>query len=309
MAHECYIPKTFTRENQLLVDFMNSVIRDYQRQGYVLTVRQLYYQLVARDVIANTLQSYKRIAGIINDAKLSGDIDWDAIEDRTREFVIGNHWELGSDITKACADQFRMDMWANQEWRVFVIIEKEALVGVLSRLCRQWDVPILAARGYPSGTVLRDFAQRFILPAQQDDQVIKILHLGDHDPSGLDMTRDLNARINLFTYGEPDDDMYVDRIALNRDQIDELRPPENPAKTTDSRYATYRKEHGDSSWELDALPPAYLNELVEDHIRAHVDDASWDERQAEVDEIKGQLKQRHRDQLEVEENARGLDKT
>ena len=300
MAHQCYVPKKFNRDNMLMIDFMNSVIRDYQRQGYTLTVRQLYYQLVARDVIENTLQSYKRIAGLINDAKLAGDIDWDAIEDRTREFIVGNHWEKGSDITSACASQFKMDMWANQEYRVFVIIEKEALVGVLSGLCRRWDVPILAARGYPSGTVLREFAEQHIIPADQNDQMSVILHLGDHDPSGIDMTRDLQDRINLFCGYGADGESGVMRIALTRDQIDEVNPPENPAKSTDSRFAAYRKIHGTSSWELDALNPEYLNRLVETHIKAAVDHDAWDDRQAEVDTIKEQLNARHREQLRVE---------
>lgn len=308
MAHQCYVPKKFNHDNTLMIDFMNSVIRDYQRQGYVLTVRQLYYQLVARDVIENTLQSYKRIAGLINDAKLAGEIDWDAIEDRTREFVTGNHWELGSDLTGACARQFKMDMWANQAFRLFVIIEKEALVGVLEQTCRKWDVPILAARGYPSGTVLREFAEQHLIPSNDAGQTPIILHLGDHDPSGIDMTRDLQERIALFCgedlNGAFEDASPVMRIALTRDQIDEVRPPENPAKSTDSRFANYRKIHGTSSWELDALNPRYLNDLVELNIMAAVDQGNWDERQAEVDEIKAQLDDRHEEQLAVERGDR-----
>ncbi|GAB7528899.1 hypothetical protein PS3A_13080 [Pseudomonas sp. 3A(2025)] len=301
MAKFCYIPKSFNQANDLMIQLMNTLIGEYQRQGYVLTARQLYYQLVARDVIENTLQSYKRIAGLINDAKLAGLIDWDAIEDRTREFVIGNHWELGSDITAACASQFKMDMWSNQDYRVFVIIEKEALVGVLSRLCRTWDVPILAARGYPSGTVLREFAEQHVIPASNAGQTPIVLHLGDHDPSGIDMTRDLEERIALFC-NESRELTPVMRIALTRDQIDEIKPPENPAKTTDSRFDSYRKMHGTSSWELDALNPAYLNNLVERHLRAAIDQAAWDTRQAEVDRVKTQLAERHADQLEVEAN-------
>lgn len=303
MATECYVPKNFNHANSVMIQFMNSVIRDYQRQGYVLTVRQLYYQLVARDVIENTLQSYKRIAGLINDAKLAGEIDWDAIEDRTREFITGNHWELGSDITGACASQFKMDMWANQTFRPFVIIEKEALVGVLSALCRKWDIPILAARGYPSGTVLREFAEQHLIPANDAGQTPIILHLGDHDPSGIDMTRDLEERIALFCRESAEDGPVI-RIALTRDQIDEVRPPENPAKSTDSRFAAYRKVHGTSSWELDALNPRYLNDLVEMHVKTAVDQDAWDDRQAEVDEIKSQLDDRHEEQLAVERGDR-----
>lgn len=299
MSRECYLHKTFNEANKLLIDFMNSLIRDYQRQGYVLTVRQLYYQLVARDVVENTLQSYKRVAGLINDAKLAGLIDWDAIEDRTREFLVNSHWTSGSELIRAAAQQYGEDMWDNQECRVFVIIEKEALVGVLRGLCRKYDVPILAARGYPSGTVLRDFAQTHLLPAVDAEQHVKVLHLGDHDPSGIDMTRDLIDRLSMFTYGRVDHN-NIDRIALEMSQIEELRPPENPAKTTDSRFGEYRKRFGSSSWELDALTPQYLNNLVEQHIEDALDPWAWEQAIKRVKAVKDQLTDRANDQQQCE---------
>lgn len=299
MTSECYIEKKFSRANTSLIDFMNALIASYQAEGYVLTVRQLYYQLVARDVVENTLQSYKRVAGIINDAKLAGLIDWDAIEDRTREFLVNPHWTSGSDIIQACARQYGEDMWDNQPARVFVIIEKEALVGVLHGLCKRWDVPILAARGYPSGTVLREFAQTHLLP-HCENQMIKILHLGDHDPSGIDMTRDLQERISLFTYGIVDED-NIDRIALTMDQIEEQRPPHNPAKSSDSRFKDYEAKYGTSSWELDALSPQYLNALVEENIQQYVDDDEWELAENRVMTIRDQIKERAVEQVRAEE--------
>lgn len=299
MSRECYVEKTFNRKSELLIQFMNHVIREYQRQGYVLTVRQLYYQLVARDVIENTLQSYKRTAATINDAKMAGLIDWDAIEDRTRAFVTGSHWSSGGEIIRGAARGYRVDMWENQPQRVFVIIEKEALLGVLQATCYKLDVPILAARGYPSGTVLREFAQQHLLPAENCGQGITILHLGDHDPSGIDMTRDIIDRMSIFTYGQVSE-YNVQRIALNMDQIEELKPPENPAKTTDSRFASYRALYGGSSWELDALSPSYLNELVEDEVLAVVDDDEWERKEDEVRTVKAQLEDRAREQERIE---------
>ena len=288
MGKVCYTPKNFNAANQALIDFMNRVVRSYQDDGYDLTVRQLYYQLVARDVIPNNLQEYKRIAGIINDAKLAGQMDWDAIVDRTREFITQPHWETGADIVEACVRSYDQDRWANQDVRVFVVVEKEALVGVLSRTCKKYDVPLLAARGYPSGTVLRAFAEEQLLPAIHEDKSIIILHLGDHDPSGIDMTRDLRERLELFTYGQVGHG-EVHRIALTMDQVDEIRPPENPAKLTDSRVGEYIKRFGSSSWELDALSPQYLNDLLEEHITDQIDNGSWAEIQEEVDDVKARL--------------------
>lgn len=285
---QCYIEKKFKPETLQLIQLICSIVVEYQDEGYVLTVRQLYYQLVARDIIPNTLQEYKRVAAIINDAKHAGLIDWDMIEDRTREFVRKSSWTSGASIMQSAADSFHMDLWKGQENRVFVIIEKEALVGVLERTCNEHDVPILAARGYPSGSVLREFAVQDILPAvRQARQNAIILHLGDHDPSGIDMTRDLEDRLGLYT------GMYVDvhRLALNMKQVAEENPPENPAKTTDSRFKQYQERFGESSWELDALPPSYLSNLVEENIEKFVDQDKLWERKQEIEAIRERIQE------------------
>ncbi|WP_228270480.1 hypothetical protein [Acinetobacter guillouiae] len=265
---------------------MNTLIESYQDQGYTLTVRQLYYQLVARDVIPNDLNSYKRTAAIINDAKLAGLIDWDAIEDRTRDFIVRSRWNSVSSILDSCVRSFHMNMWQEQEYQVYVVVEKEALVGVLERTCNTYDVPLLAARGYPSSSVLYDFAQSHIIHKSMHKQHI-IIHLGDHDPSGIDMTRDLTERLNLLCGGPVN--LAVERIALNYDQIEELRPPKNPAKDTDSRFESYRKKFGSSSWELDALSPQFLNDLVESKINEFIDFDEWDLRKSEISSKKRQL--------------------
>lgn len=286
MSKVCFIPKDFRKSSVELIEFMNTLIESYQDQGYTLTVRQLYYQLVARDVIPNDLNSYKRTAAIINDAKLAGLIDWDAIEDRTRDFIVRSRWSSVSSILDACVYSFHMNMWEDQEYQVYVIVEKEALVGVLERTCKQYDVPLLAARGYPSSSVLYDFAQNHIIQKSMQKQHI-IIHLGDHDPSGIDMTRDLTERLNLLCGGPVN--LAVERIALNYDQIEELRPPKNPAKDTDSRFESYRKKFGSSSWELDALSPQFLNDLVENKINEFIDFDEWDLRKNEISSKKQQL--------------------
>jgi hypothetical protein len=282
MACQKYQSFRFTDESLKMITMMREIVADFVRQGFVLTVRQLYYQLVARDYIPNNERSYKRITSLTNDARLAGLIDWDAIEDRTRSFVRQQRWEGGAHILEAAANSFHMDMWENQTFRPFVIIEKEALVGVLERVCHTYDVPVLAARGYPSGTVLREFAEQDITRYPQN---IIIIHLGDHDPSGIDMTRDLRERIALFSGYH----VELERVALNMDQIEERKPPPNPAKTTDSRFADYRRNFGSDSWELDALPPSYLVELVESKISDYIDGVAWEERQAHVDGIRERI--------------------
>lgn len=274
-----------------LIEFINTIIDTYKAQGFRLSVRQIYYQLVARDMIANTEQSYKRVAGVINDGRLAGLIDWDMIEDRNRDVVVRSRWGSGAEIVAGCAQQFHMDLWEGQENRVFVVVEKAALAGVLEGVCHKYDVPLLAARGYPSVSIVRDMALQHLAPAMHEGQWPQILHLGDHDPSGIDMTRDLTERLRMFAeagnYGRS---VAIHRLALNMHQIEEINPPPNPAKTTDSRFAEYMRRFGDESWELDALEPRYIVDLVESHIKRYLDADLLDKRQMEIKQVKDKLK-------------------
>lgn len=285
---QAYKDINFRSATRDLIYYLDNMIVDYQNQGYVLSVRQLYYQLVARGKIPNTEKSYKHIAGVINNARLAGMLDWDAIEDRGRDIVTRNRWTNGASVIRASAQQFHMDMWANQRSRVFIIVEKAALAGVLQGVCTTYDVPLLAAKGYPSVSIVRELVEDHLLRPAINGQEITILHLGDHDPSGLDMTRDLDERIAMFAEDYAND-ITVKRIALTMDQVDEETPPPNPAKVTDSRFIDYQKQYGDESWELDALTPAYLTNLITVEIADLIEQDLWDERKEEIEAIRAEL--------------------
>src|SRR6267142_4902679 len=143
-----------------LVKKCNEIIREYQAQGFVLTLRQLYYQLVSRDIIANKQSEYKRIGSIVNDARLAGLIDWTAIEDRTRELRGLPHWTDPAEIVASCAAQFHVDLWRGQNYRPEVWIEKDALVGVIEGVCNELDVPYFSCRGYTSQSEMWGGAMR-----------------------------------------------------------------------------------------------------------------------------------------------------
>jgi hypothetical protein len=197
MPKICYIAKRFNAEHQGLITLANSIIEDYHAQGYDLTLRQVYYQMVARDVIPNTMQSYKRLGGIIDDARLAGLIDWTAIVDRTRNLRSLSHWEDPAEIISSAASSYRIDKWANQSYRPEVWVEKDALVGVIGQVCERWDVPYFSCRGYTSSSEMWAASQRLKRHARKGQTPI-IFHLGDHDPSGKDMTRDITSRLELF---------------------------------------------------------------------------------------------------------------
>lgn len=247
----------FKPQTLKMIDQANTIIAEYQAQGFDLTLRQLYYQFVSRDLLPNTLQSYKNLGGIINDARLAGLIDWNTIVDRTRELRSLSHWDDPSEMVAACSEQLNVDLWATQSYRPEVWIEKDALVGVFERVCHELDVPLLSCRGYTSQSEMWSSAQR-MLRYKRKGQTPFIFHFGDHDPSGKDMSRDIQDRLELFTGGR----VRFDRLALNMDQVEEYDPPPNPAKITDSRAQGYIADFGESSWELDALEPTVLAELV-----------------------------------------------
>lgn len=268
---QCYEAKKLHDASLELLSLMNKKMADYETQGFTVTVRQLYYQLVICNAIENNEKQYGKISRLCKDARLAGLMDWD-IEDRTRAFIDQPSWSSGGDILQGCVQQYHEDLWADQDCRVFCIVEKEALSGVLRPVCNDMDIPLLAARGYPSTSVLHAFATERIIPAINEGQCVVILHLGDHDPSGFDMTRDLRDRLSLFT-GELVD---LRRIALNMNQIEDLNLPPNPAKMTDKRFKAYAAQYGTSSWELDALPPEYLAALVSNNANEFIDSDALD---------------------------------
>ncbi len=208
-------------------------------------------------------------------------MDWDYIVDRTRNLRSLATWGTPSGIMRAVADQYRTDRWGyeGQEYRLEVWIEKDALLGVISGVCDELHVPYFSCRGYTSQSEVWGAGQR--LKGYVDDgQIPIILHLGDHDPSGIDMTRDITERLALFV-GE---DVQINRLALNWDQVRLYNPPPNPAKLTDSRIGPYIARFGDQSWELDALEPAAIVDLIRNEVLYYRNQAAWDKATAEDEE-------------------------
>jgi len=256
------------------IDRVNEVIDEYAAQGLTLTLRQAFYQFVSRGWIENKDSEYKRLGGIVSDGRMAGLVDWDAIEDRTRFLRALPAWKDPADIVSACAHQYKTSWWADQPTYVEVWVEKDALIGVLESACRPLDVPYLSCRGYTSQTEMRAAAVRIALQILKRKRAV-VIHLGDHDPSGMDMSRDIEARLQTFLEVEAEthwvDNFEVRRIALTMAQVQKYNPPPNPAKNTDSRFQEYGKLYGGSSWELDALNPTVLRALISDEVMLEVD--------------------------------------
>lgn len=300
---ETFIPKYFNAKHTALIDTARQIMSQYALQGYDLSLRQLYYQFVAHHALPNTEQSYKMLGGVISDARLAGKLDWDTMVDRGRHTISNSHWDTPADIIESAVQSFRIDLWEGQGTHVEVMVEKQALEGVLVPVCRQWDVPFTSNKGYSSSSAMYSAGKR-MKEALCDYRNVVVIYLGDHDPSGIDMTRDVDDRLRLFSgagywddetkrvedSGEYECSFSVSRVALNMSQIRTYAPPPNPAKMTDSRAGDYVSRFGSQSWELDALDPSVLADLVTSEIRKHIDTDAWDIQKAEMARMKGELK-------------------
>lgn len=287
----CYQPMKFRADRLELIGQINQVVDEYEAKGFSLTVRQIHYQFVSRGWLPNTDATYNKLQSAISDGRLAGLISWTAIEDRGRSLRGLSHQDNPADAVKGAMNSYRIDMWAGQPFRPEVWVEKQALEGVIGQICNRLRVNFYACKGYNSQSMQWEAGMRFANYVRKGQRPI-VFHLGDSDPSGWDMTRDNRERLSMFA-GVP---VMVQRLALNLNQIEEFNPPPNYAKVTDSRIAGYQSMMEDAgmdpsmSWELDALDPEIIQNLISDAITKIRDPEIWDRRlQQEVDD-KLQLK-------------------
>ncbi len=287
-----YRDVNFSADKLELIERANRVIAKYQAEGFSLTLRQLYYVFVANDLFPdgwkyehlgsnkwtrspngtkNAPPNYSALGDIVSDARMAGLIDWLAIVDRSRSSYANQHFAKPSEIIGVAKRSYAIDKWKTQPCHVEVWVEKEALEDVLERACTPLDVRYFACKGYTSQSAMWEASQRLLAKAQAGKQV-HVVHLGDHDPSGIDMSRDIFERLSLFVGTK----VHVLRVALNMVQVRHYNPPPNPAKVTDSRFAEYQKKFGDESWELDALEPRVLVDIVTRAVTQYRDQTLWD---------------------------------
>jgi hypothetical protein len=240
------------------IDQMVTIIEEYQEQDLRLTARQLYYQFVSRDLIPNQPAEYKKLTALLTDARYAGMVDWDAIEDRGREPSLPLEFTDLAHRVDSAMRNYRLPRWAGQAHYAELWVEKQALAGVLEPLASEYHVTLMVNKGYSSASAMKESADRIISNADDEEREVTVFYLGDHDPSGEDMVRDIEERLAEFGVRN----LAVIKVALTTAQVRRYKPPPNPAKLTDPRAANYIAQHGDKSWELDALPPNVLTALV-----------------------------------------------
>lgn len=246
---------------------VNQIIEMYRGMGYTLTLRQLYYRLVTENVIANSTKEYARLIHLLTEGRMGGLVDWDGIEDRVRR-PRGNYTLRSVDHALSDAEKtYLLDRQDGQDNYVELWVEKDAISNILSVKTSYYGIYLMVNRGFSSTTAMHDAYDR-MTQAIDNGQTPHILYLGDHDPSGLCMAlTDIPDRLNT-EFGVK---VNVKHIGITSAQIKKYNPPTNPAKITDSRAKWYIKNWGNKSWEVDALEPKVLHELIDKEVTELMD--------------------------------------
>jgi hypothetical protein len=325
MAKEKFRSINFRADAREKIEQMDSIIQEYQGQGLRLTARQLYYQFVSRDLIPNKDTEYKKLTALLTDARYAGMIDWDAIEDRGREPNTPNEWDDLQDRVSSALRSYRLPRWKGQPKYVELWVEKQALAGVLEPIAYEFHATLMVNKGYSSASAMKESAERIKTACvtdrtlyddiyerlertnglDEDDEERReakqymhenisqalrtpvVLYLGDHDPSGEDMVRDISVRLKEFGVLW----LQVEKVGLTIAQVKQYNPPPNPAKIADPRAANYIAKFGNSSWEVDALPPNVLTRLIRAAFTRHIDRAAMDAVKAQEERDKELLTQ------------------
>lgn len=237
-----------------------------------MTVRQVYYQLFSQGWVDNSQASYKQVVGALVDGRQSGLIPWEHVEDRTRQPREVAQWaDLGTFLSRV-KNSYRRDVWQDQPTYLEVWLEKDALSGIFQDELREWGVTLNVGKGYDGWASIQEASERF-REASERGQNLMVLYAGDYDPSGLHMEQSLRERLAYFGI-RPE----WDRLAVDREDIDEHDLPPEPGKRSDSRAEWMVDHFGELiQVELDALPVNVLRAKINDGVREHMDVAALEE--------------------------------
>ncbi len=267
-------------ESKTRLATIGGILEEYAAEGIKLTLRQLYYQLVTKNVIANQQREYKRLGELLSKARLAGLVDWAIIEDRARRAAKAADWSSAASYCDPW--QFRLPRWDDQPNYVELWCEKDALSSVLAPITDDLHAVLMVNRGYSSSSAMYESKNRIEQNANGKDA--HIIYLGDFDPSGEDMVRDIRDRMETFGVT-----LEVTKLALNPDQVKKWKLPPNPAKMSDSRAGAFVAEHGSSSYEVDAIPPKDLQKMVRNAIEDLMDLDEYEETKQREEEIKAKI--------------------
>lgn len=271
---------------------INKVLWQYEKMNITLTLRQLYYQLVSQNFIRNSQREYKNLGNLLSRARLAGLVDWAAIEDRGRQSWRALQFNTIQERVDLAVENFRLPRWGQQPTYVELWCEKDALTSVLKPICDDLHVTLMVNRGYSSSSAMYYAARR--INEERGERDARIIYLGDFDPSGEDMVRDIRDRMATFLQDDQEN-LRVTKLALTPEQVSRYKLPPNPLKRngagelTDSRGHGFEARHGNESYEVDALPPDVLQRMVREEIEDQMDMPAYELVKEEEERLKKKL--------------------
>jgi hypothetical protein len=247
-----------SKETRRLIQAATAVLAVH----HPMTVRQVYYQLVANQVIRNNRSQYQFVSKVLVRARRWGGIPWHWIEDRLRQPRTVQMWTDVPAFAETVRAAYRRDVWAAQSSYLEVWLEKDALSGLFQSVLAPYGVTLNVGRGYDGWDSIHNAALRY----GGSGKPVTVLYFGDLDPSGEDMVRSLRQRL-----AELDCRPTVIKCALTLEDVERYSLPPDFTKTTDSRRAAFIAEYGDVAVELDALPADVLRDRLVSEIEARMD--------------------------------------
>jgi hypothetical protein len=239
---------------------------DYaQRFDGNVTLGQLHYMLVSNpnNEYRNVESDYTQLSSRTAEARRR-DLFPDLV-DHIRSIDRPPSWDSPRDVIEAVASQYRRDRTEGQSIELLLIVEKATLLGRVRQWAEPYGIPVVALRGCGSQTI----ASAITDDAGHVSSKVTMLYVGDHDPSGQDIQRDIVERTDCV-FGE------VVRLAVNPDQVDELGLYPAPGKTSDSRAAGFTEQYRELiQVEVEAIDPDVLRGLVVDAIEVRTDHAQF----------------------------------
>jgi len=253
------------KQSSELIAQVRKIIKGYD---FALTLRQIYYQLVARQIIPNQQKYYMKLSRLCVIGRDEGILPEEAFADRLRQVDKPASWLDLADFMATVRRAYKKDKWAEQDVYLEIWTEKDALRGVITPVTYAYDVALLIVRGQVSRTAIYESYERFAEKIEEGKDCY-LYYFGDFDPSGLSIYHSLRERI--ASHGDEGQYINFERIALTPEQIEEYDLPSDPGKQADPNYKRFVAEYGDNVVELDSLPPDALREVVMNCIASHID--------------------------------------
>jgi hypothetical protein len=244
-----------------------------------ITLRGLFYRLVSSGHLNNTQKEYKRLGRTMTSAREGGDVPFAWIVDHVRSTLKPSSWSGLEDFGETVCRAYRKDLWSQMPHHIEIFVEKDAIAGTIQPVTHEYDVALQVCRGYASLSFVGEIAHVW----GRVKKPIHAYYLGDFDPSGFDIERDLREKLSHYSgrgFGwerlaiQPEDFTRHDLIAL-------------PVKASDNRAKGFQDKYGDQCAEVDALPPTELRQRVQDAIESHIDQDRW-ERLRHVEDLEKQ---------------------